>query len=288
MSKRAEALGLVAALAALAVAATYPLVRGLTTHLASDLGDPLLVTWMLAWDADRLRHGLRGLWDAPNFFPYPHTLLYSEHFLGVALFTAPLQWATRNAVLVYNVAFLGSFIVTGCGMYVLARRLTGRRDAALAAAVVFAFNPFRASHMSHLQLLVLGWLPLSVWALHRYFQTRRLRDLLLSTLFYLLQTLTTGYFAYFALLPLSIVGAYELCRSRWVRSRLLFHLAIAAAVAIAVMLPIVRAYADVRRERGQRRSVDEITSQSADLADYGSASPALRLWGGLGSGRGGA
>ena len=156
---------------------------------------------MLGWDADRLRHGLAGIWDAPNFFPYRHTLLYSEHFLGVAIFTAPLQWLTGNPVLVYNLAFLMSFVVTGCGMYVLARALTGRWDAALVAATVFAFHPFRASHTSHLQLLIVGWLPLSVWSLHRYFRTHRLRDLLGSTVFFLIQALTSGYFAYFALDP---------------------------------------------------------------------------------------
>src|SRR5215467_7302024 len=110
MSTRAEAGALVAIFSALAVAATYPLVLGLTSHLASDLGDPLLVSWMLAWDADRLRHGFVGIWDAPNFFPYRHTLLYSEHFFGVALFTAPLQWLTKNPIFVYNVAFLASFV----------------------------------------------------------------------------------------------------------------------------------------------------------------------------------
>jgi hypothetical protein len=68
-------------------------------------------------------------------------LLYSEHLLGLALFTAPVQWATGNPIFVYNLAFLASFVITGCGMYVLARWLTGRRDAALIAAVVFAFKP---------------------------------------------------------------------------------------------------------------------------------------------------
>src|SRR5262245_4811954 len=185
--------------AVLAVAATYPLVFVVRTHLASDLGDPLLVSWMLGWDADRIRHGFSGIWDAPNFFPYRHTLLYSEHFLGVAVFTAPLQWLTGNAIFVYNVAFLASIVVTGCGMYVLARALTGRWEAALVASMIFAFHPFRASHASHLQLLVVGWLPLGLWALHRYFRSGRLRDLLASTTFLLLQALTCGYFAYFAL-----------------------------------------------------------------------------------------
>ena len=49
---------LLGGLSAVAVAATYPLIRHLTTHLPNDLGDPVLVAWILGWDADAFRHGL--------------------------------------------------------------------------------------------------------------------------------------------------------------------------------------------------------------------------------------
>src|SRR6266404_1106336 len=118
-----EAAVVVLGFAALTVAATYPLVRRLTTDLPNDLGDSLLNTWILAWDATALRHGARHLWDAPSFFPYKDTLAYSDNLLGLAIFTAPIQWVTNNPVLVYNLAFLASFVQAGCGMYVLARAL---------------------------------------------------------------------------------------------------------------------------------------------------------------------
>ena len=81
---------LLCGLTLVAVAATYPLIRHMTTNLPGDLGDPLLVTWILAWDADAFRHGVTRIFDAPSFFPYLHTLVYSEHMFGVAIFTAPL------------------------------------------------------------------------------------------------------------------------------------------------------------------------------------------------------
>jgi hypothetical protein len=271
--------------ALLAVGSTFPLVWRLRTHIASDAGDPLLVAWMLGWDADRIRHGFAGIWDAPNFFPYHHTLLYSEHLLGVAVFTAPLQWLTGNPIFVYNIAFLASQIGSALGMYVLGRRMTGRGDAALIAAVVFACQPFRASHSSHLQLLVLGWLPLSIWALHSYFESKQLRYLLAATAFYLVQALTSGYFAYYGLLPLILVAAYEF-QTRGFPHHALGHLVLVGVLAALVMFPVIRAYADLRRESGLRRPLDEITSQSADVGDYASASPSLYVWGGIGSGRG--
>ena len=79
----------------------------------------------------------------------------------------------HNAVLAYNAAYMLSGALSGAAMYVLARELTGRRDAAVIAGVVYAMQPFRASHLPHLQWLVTGWLPLSLWALHRYFRMPR-------------------------------------------------------------------------------------------------------------------
>ncbi len=74
-------------------------------------------------------------------------------------------------MLTYNLAFIASFVQAGAGMYLLARALTGRRDAAVLAALAYAFTPFRIAHLAHLQWLMTGWLPLSLWALHRYFAT---------------------------------------------------------------------------------------------------------------------
>ena len=84
-----EVLAVVGGFTALTLALTYPVVREMTRALPSDLGDPLLNAWTLAWDADRLAHGLQGFWDAPIFYPYRNTLAYSEHLLGIAVLTAP-------------------------------------------------------------------------------------------------------------------------------------------------------------------------------------------------------
>ena len=86
-----EAAAVILGFTGLTLLMTYPLVRYLGSALPNDLGDPLLNTWVLAWDADRLLHGLRGLWDAPIFYPYTNTLAYSEHLLGIAVLTAPVQ-----------------------------------------------------------------------------------------------------------------------------------------------------------------------------------------------------
>jgi hypothetical protein len=81
------------------VAATAVMLRQLimvATHaIPGELRDPLLNTWILAWDAARLRDSLRGLWDAPILYPYQSTLAFSEHLLGIAAVSAPIEWINQ-------------------------------------------------------------------------------------------------------------------------------------------------------------------------------------------------
>src|SRR5919198_2683807 len=84
-------LAIVAAASALAaMIMTLPLWQHPTRRLPSDLVDTLLNTWIIGWDADRLRHGLQGVWQAPIFHPYDNTLAFSENLLGIAVLVAPV------------------------------------------------------------------------------------------------------------------------------------------------------------------------------------------------------
>ena len=147
LSAAVEAALVVFGFALLAVLATYPLIARITDHLPSDVGDPVLNAWILAWDAARFRHGIERLWDAPSFFPYLHTLMYSDHLLGIAFFTAPVQWLTGNPVLTYNVAFIASWVLSAGGMLSPDRSPAGRTRRRLRRRL---FTPLR-SPISHLQ-----------------------------------------------------------------------------------------------------------------------------------------
>jgi hypothetical protein len=268
---------------ALAVAVTWPLALHLGDSIPSDVGDPLLNAWILGWDAERLRHGLKGLWDAPIFYPYQHTLAFSEHLLGIAVFVAPIFWLSGNPLIAYNVAFVLSFVLAGVGMFLLVRELTGSSEAAWIAGLIFAFSPARFGHISHLQVLMSGWMPLSLWALHRFLKSRSALSLAAFIVFALAQCLSNNYFIYFLALPTAIVALHGLYRAPAAeRPRLLAGLAIAAGVIVAALTPIAVMYLRVRREFGFRRTVEDATSFGADLATYfhgnDGVRPPLSLW----------
>jgi len=277
-------------LALLTTVVTYPLAREAARALPGDLGDPLLNTFILGWDASRILHGFAGVWTAPFFFPLRDTLALSEHLFGVAIFTAPLVWLTGNPVLAYNAAFLGSYVLAGLGMYLLTKRLWGRHDAAWLAALAFAFAPHRVMHVPHLQVLMSGWMPLSLWGLHGYFASGSRRALAVFAACFALLGLANGYFIYFFAVPVAVVVFGHLlgraisrrrpvAGTTWGRD--IVHLAAAALVILALIAPAALAYVRVRRTLGFHRSVGEMDVFSSRWSDYLRIPDGLLLWSGI-------
>ena len=109
--------------AVLTVIMTLPTARYMGTRMPS--GDSMLNTWVISWDLHKITTGLGGLWDANIFHPNNNTLTYTEHHLGNAIIGLPVWLVTRNPVITYNYIFLMTFILSGFGVYLLARHLSG-------------------------------------------------------------------------------------------------------------------------------------------------------------------
>ena len=135
----------------------------------------------------------------------PSALAYTENLLGISVLVAPVYWLGHNAILTYNVALLLSFVTSALGAYLLAREVTGRRDAALVCACAFGFAPYRWAQLPHLQVLFVGWLALGLWALHRALRTHSWTMVGVAGLAILMQALANSYAAYQAALAAALV-----------------------------------------------------------------------------------
>jgi hypothetical protein len=51
------------------------------TRSVPDLGDPLHLAWIMAWDAHQLVHNPLHLFDANGFHPYSSSLTFADHLL---------------------------------------------------------------------------------------------------------------------------------------------------------------------------------------------------------------
>ncbi len=272
---------------ALTIAMTWPVARGLARDVPSDLGDSLFIMWTMAWTSEALvamasgTMGFAEFWHGNIFYPSPLSLTFSEHLIPQALQGLPVYLATGNVLLTYNVVFLASFALSGLGMFLLTRELTGSPRVAFVAGLFYAFAPYRFGQLPHLQMLSSQWMPLALVGFRRYFDSGRLAALAGGVAALILQGLSTGYYLfYFA----PVMAGYVLWEIT-VRG-LLRHwptwaaMAAAATVTIGVTLPFLLPYLEARAVFGFTRPYDEVLRLSADLAAYVNAPEILRFWGG--------
>jgi uncharacterized membrane protein len=130
-------------------------------------------------------------WHGNIFHPSPLSLTYSEHLLPQAVQGLPAYLATGNIVLAYNLVFLATFALSGLGMFLFVRELTGRARVAFVAGLFFAFVPYRLGQFPHIQTLSSQWMPLALFGLRRYFDTGRLSALAGGVAAFVVQGLST-------------------------------------------------------------------------------------------------
>lgn len=248
----------------------WPLPRVWGTHIGPNLGDPLFVLYVLKWGVHQIRLGLPDVWNANLFYPTRGALALSEHLLGPAAQLALFLEVIPNPIAGYNFLFVTSFIISAFAVCWVFRQSGLSWMAAALAGWMFAFSPFRLNHMSHLQILLAQWMPLTLWFWDRLLTRRTAKNAALFLLFYLLNLSGGCYLAYmihFSLLVILVVRVFVERRALVsIRSlRVLVPVALIAVAAVAaIFLPYVRA----SRALGLTRSEDEIRAYSARLSSY--------------------
>ena len=268
---------------------TWPLAAGLARDIPWDLGDSLLNAWILAWDADRMLRflggdlgALRNFWNANIFYPEPLTLAYSEHLFAQAVQILPVYALTGNIILSYNLLFLSTFVLSGLGMFLFVREVTGSARAGFAAGLIYAFAPYRVPQFSHLQVISSQWMPFVLYGLRRYFTTRRAKALVWAGAALVAQNLSNGYFLLFFAPFVLAYALFEIAtRKLWTDVRVWAALSVTAIIVTALTLPFLLPYLELRRLGFGPRALNEVKSFSADVLSYWTAPGESRLWGRL-------
>ncbi len=272
--------------AAIAVIMTWPLMRHPATHIASDLGDPLFICWVLAWTGGQVIAALRGdlgalanYWNGNIFAPERLTVAYSEHFTPQMLQMLPVYAAGGNILLCYNLLFLSTFVVAALGMYLFVRDLTCRPLAAFLAGLAFAYAPYRLGQFPHLQILSIGWMPLALLGLWRFFRTDRVSPLAWGTVALVVQGLSCGYYLLFFSPLFGAFALHEMTRRRLLGNRRVWmRIGLAAVSAAVVLWPFLRPYAALKSTGAiGPRSLDDAAMFAADTHAFATIAPNARL-----------
>jgi hypothetical protein len=266
---------------------TWPLVTKMADAMAGQVGDNIYFVWMIGW----LKKALFDLHVNPFnvwFLNYPEgwSLAYTEITPATLVMALPFT-LLGGPTLGYNAALMLTFILSGLGMYLWVRKLTGRVDAALLAGTAYAFLPFRFAHflIGHLNLSGTEWFPFYFWGLYDLIQERRWswKPILLGGIALGLIGLTSQYYLYMTL----IVSAFMvLCYLLFIeRARIrdgLFwkRLVTMGLVSLPLILAAVAPYVLLLKSGGlPDRSLGVVRMYSASLTDFLLPSTDHFLWG---------
>jgi hypothetical protein len=257
----------------------YPLPQKMGNSLV-DLGDSVLNTWIMSWDIHKFTTDIKGFFDANIFYPHRLTLAYSEHLVASALLVLPIWFISKNMIFSFNFIFLLSFVLCGFGTYLLVYELTKNRLAGIISGIIFAFCPFRLSRLYHLQVLTAQWIPFTFLYLLRFFKAPKWKNILLFSLFFILQALSCGYYALFLSLSVGIGFIYFLLAKRELRQiKIITKILISLLVCFLIILPFFYPYVEVKKEMGFYRTLEETKKESAYLMSYLAAPPRNMVWG---------
>jgi hypothetical protein len=167
-----------AAFVLVAVLQAWPLPRHLSTHLT---GNPTGDAGIYVWNMWVFRHELTQ--GQSPFFTTTILSLGSRADLSLHNYTTfanvvalPLQ-PLVGLIAAFNVVYLLNVALAGFGMYLLAKRVTGRVAESWLAGVLFACSPFLVTRgAQHFSLVAVAPLPIFLWWLLRLWKDHRLRD----------------------------------------------------------------------------------------------------------------
>ncbi len=264
---------------ALAAVMFWPLARDLRSGVPHDVGDPLLNTWILWWNAHNVP--LTGAWwNAPAFWPLPDFIALSENLLGLSLVASPLQWLGAGPQFAYNLVLFLSWPLSAIAAHALCWHLTKRHDASFVAGLVFGFSPYRLDQVPHVQVLACWWMPLALLALHRSIEAPSVRRALpWLSLFagaLLVQAFSNGYFLfYFSIVVVLWIAWFAARPGSW---RITIAIGVAWAVAGLLVVPALWHYKVVHEYWQLTRPYQEILAFSADLPSFVTAGELVLVW----------
>jgi len=255
---------------------TWPLVLHLHSLLGAEASspDPSLNLWALGWDLQVFSSHPGWIFsgrvfNAGIFHPAPHTLAYSDHLLLQAFALWPVYAQTHDLVFCYNLLLIVSLVLSALAMHTLARALTGSERAAFVAGLIFGFAPYHFTHLIHIQLQSLYFLPLSFLFLHRVFDAERRSDTVALGVVLGLQAISSIYYGVIGAIGIACAAvALVVLNKRLLDWRLMRRLITAAAIGVLVVAPVAIPYVLVQREAGAGRTLSEATSNSAVFRSY--------------------
>lgn len=257
---------------------TYPLIFHLGGYTTA-LSDELLIAWIHSWVVHSIASGdILSVFNANIYYPFPNTLAYSDTFFITSLLSWIPLLVIGEPIVANNVTFISSLLFLGFSIYLLCYYLTKSFFASLVAGLLVIFSPAVLDKKVHLQVLAIEFVPLALLFFIIFLNKKRSVYLLLSLLFFVLQTYNSflpGYFILFSYLIISLVYFYENKKKAvlvFYKKNILYFI-----ISLLLITPIALPYYQVSKEFNYTRDIRESIHLALHPEDYFYTSSDSRL-----------
>lgn len=235
---------------------TFPLIFHLG-DMTVGLGDELVITWIQNWVIHVIMSGnITTLFDANIYFPYHNTLAYSDLFITSSIFSIiPLQ-LIDEPIGTFNFTLISSLALLGFSIFLFSYYFTKDFLVSLFSGIMVIFSPAVLDKSTHLQILAVQWVPLSILFFLLFIKTSKSRFLLISLIFFLLQTYNSFLPGYFIIFSNIIILIYNFIfdKKKTVKiitlKNILFLL-----IGFSLLIPIIIPYYQVSKEFNYTRDI---------------------------------
>ena len=246
---------------------TFPLIIDFSRPF-SEIGDYLPITYGLAWQCHALVHSPADFFNANIMFPAANSLALATPLNTAQLvFFAPALALTGNLIKAINTVYGGTIFFTAGSMYYVVRRFGASRSAAFVAGWIFGFALSKIFLSFHMPFFWMVW---TFYFWHGFLREERIRDLILSVLFFVGTALGSFYVMFMCFWGLAAwtLGFHLRVRSLLTRRNVGRTLA-GGMLAGLLLLPFGLPYFSVSKTYGLKRPLGEVIQYSADpVASY--------------------
>jgi len=246
---------------------TFPLIEHMG-NWSTGTGDELVIAWIQNWVIHTFTTNPFSLFEANLYFPYHNTLAYTELFLPSSLLSIISLKVFAQPIAVVNFTLISSLFMLGFFTFLLSFYITEDFLPSLFSGMLIIFSPAVLDKKVHLQILALEWIPLSILCFLHFIKTNKTLFLILSFLFFVLQTYNSflpGYFlVFFFLIYLIYIFFYDKRKLKQIIKKIL----LAFLISIALLLPIVIPYYKVSYEFHAVRDVRDAIHFALQPEDF--------------------
>ena len=256
---------------------TYPYIVNFGNAGRIDSNDGRWSIWVVSWVAHALTTDPTSIFRANIFYPHDNALAFSEGNMVGGAMAVPAWLATKNPYAAHNFFFIATFVLSSVATYYLIRHLTGDWRAAAIAGLLFAYSPFAFARQAHSQLLLIGFLPWSMLAFHRFVDRLTVARAIELGVVLWLTGLACAYYGIFAggMVALGTI-MLSISRGHWKQPRYWLLVAVAAGVCIGLTAPLFLPYLQMQDSTGFARPLDG--SYSANISAWLISSAWAHRW----------